>query len=89
MNFQLYKRSNYKIMKKLFLFLAMFLIAQIPLNLFAQNLSEGFEDELFPPEGWTVINKGDSKGWERTTNYIYTINGDASACIHARSEEVV
>jgi len=61
----------------------MFLIAQIPLNLFAQNLSEGFEDELFPPEGWTVINKGDSKGWERTTNYIYTINGDASACIHA------
>ncbi|HCX98966.1 MAG TPA: hypothetical protein DG754_02390, partial [Bacteroidales bacterium] len=68
-------------MKKLFTFLAMLLIAQISLNLFAQNLSEGFEDELFPPKGWTVINKGDPYGWERTTSSTYTINGVASAYI--------
>ena len=63
MNFQLYKRSNYKIMKKLFIFLAMLLIAQATFNLSAQNLNEGFESETFPPEGWTVINKGDPNGW--------------------------
>ncbi|MDD2636905.1 MAG: choice-of-anchor J domain-containing protein, partial [Bacteroidales bacterium] len=68
-------------MNKIFRFLAMLLIAQIPLNLFAQNLSEGFEGELFPPEDWTVINKGDPNGWERTTDPSRLINGDGSAYI--------
>ena len=68
-------------MKHLFTFLAILLIAQMPLNLIAQNLSEDFEAETFPPLGWTVINKGDPNGWERTTNSALLINGEASAYI--------
>ncbi|MDY0370513.1 MAG: choice-of-anchor J domain-containing protein, partial [Bacteroidales bacterium] len=36
-------------------------------------LREGFEDELFPPFGWKVVdNNGDSKGWLRNTNTVPT-----------------
>lgn len=69
-------------MKKLISFLVMLLVAQATFNLSAQNLSEGFESETFPPEDWTVINKGDPNGWERTTIPSRLINGVGSAYIH-------
>ncbi|MBZ0242250.1 MAG: choice-of-anchor J domain-containing protein, partial [Bacteroidales bacterium] len=43
------------------------------------NLSEGFEDAVFPPEGWKVINAGDANTWIRYTSSA--IAGSASASI--------
>lgn len=60
-------------MKKTTTFLAILLIAQLTFNLFAQNLNEGFEGALFPPKGWTVINKGDPNGWESSMSTTYLI----------------
>lgn len=50
--------------------------------------SEGFEDTIFPPSGWVVVNPDDSYTWQRTTaashsgsasavirNFVYTVNG--------------
>lgn len=36
------------------------------------TLNEGFENEVFPPKNWKVINGGDSKTWERTTSQFYS-----------------
>ena len=42
-------------------------------------LNEGFEDAVFPPKKWTVINGGDDKTWTRTTSKFHS--GTACATI--------
>lgn len=43
-------------------------------------LSEGFEDETFPPEGWEVKDAdGDGQGWFRGISPCHTGNGNAAS----------
>jgi len=49
-------------MKKFFLFFAAALFCA---NMNAEQLNEGFEDEQFPPEGWTVFGGDSYSGWTK------------------------
>lgn len=51
----------------------------------AQNLSEGFEGSVFPPEDWTVINGGDNNTWFQHTSSSTAHSGSASARINYSS----
>ena len=52
-------------MKKVLLLISLILILNLVAQLYAVDLSEGFEGTSFPPDGWTVINGGDDYTWER------------------------
>ncbi len=72
-------------MKKIFVYL-IFILFAISWQSKAQ-FSESFEGGMFPPVNWTVINDGDSNGWEASTtahtgsraaeiNYLDTAHDD-------------
>lgn len=50
-------------MKKIFSFFAAALFCAATIN--AQQLSESFEGEDFPPEGWEVMNSSPTYGWKK------------------------
>ena len=65
-------------MKTKHLLLLLLLAVLVPWAAKAQNqLNEGFESTIFPPEDWTTIHVSGSSLWTITTSYIHT--GAASA----------